>query len=262
MIDLLKLLVCMSFLLYSCRTDLQTRTVPNELWGVVFVVALPLVIADTLARGMGYIICTIATVTGIYILMIILCEQIPLLLRLNPLGGADAKALIAIAFIFPVFPDIEVFGYAFPIIGAPPLNIFALSTFANAVLLPIVVPLSIFLYNLCMLSVREISGKPWHYIFHGCKCRISDLKNKHVRLVEDHVCENGVVVARFRMGGVAVDNSALRQLEQFASEGLIEDRVWVTPELPFMIPITAGFIIAVVFGDLIFYGVTAFVLGY
>jgi preflagellin peptidase FlaK len=29
--------------------------------------------------------------------------------------------------------------------------------------------------------------------------------------------------------------------------------VWITPGLPFMIPITAGFITAVVFGDLIFY---------
>ncbi len=254
MIDLLKLVICISFLLYSCHTDLRTRTVPNELWGVVFVAALPLVIADALIKGTGYVFYTIISVTCVYLFVYIL-------FRLGAFGGADAKALIALAFIFPVFPDIEVFGYALPITGAPPLDIFAFSTLANAVLLAVVVPLGILLYNLCTLTLREILEKPW-YLVVGYKCRISDLKNKHIKLIEDHVCENGAVMAEFRRTGVVIDDSVLNQLVSFKSRGLIGTRVWVTPGLPFMIPITAGFITAVVFGDLIFYGVTAFVLGY
>ena len=254
MIDLLKLLVCMSFLLYSCRTDLQTRTVPNELWGVVFVVALPLVIADALIEGTKYVCYTIVAVTCVYLFVYVL-------FRLGAFGGADAKALIALAFIFPVFPDIEVSGYTFPIIGTPPLNIFAFSTLVNAVLLAVIVPLGILLYNLCTLSVREILEKPW-YLIVGYKCRITDLKNRHIKLIEDYVYENGVVTAEFRRTGVVIDDPVLKRLEGFRLEGLIGTRVWVTPGLPFMIPITAGFVAAVVFGDLIFYGVTAFVLGY
>ena len=253
MIDLLKLFICISFLLYSCCTDLRTRTVPNELWGAVFVAALPLVIADALIKGTGYVFYTIISVTGVYLFVYIL-------FRLGAFGGADAKALIALAFIFPVFPDIEVSGYAFPITGAPLLDIFAFSTLANAVLLAAVVPLCILLYNLCTLTLSEILEKPW-YLVVGYKCRISDLKNKHIKLIEDHICENGVVMAKFRRTGVVIDDSVLNRLESFKSQGLIGTRVWVTPGLPFMIPITAGFITAVVFGDLIFYGVTAFVIG-
>ncbi|MCK5108171.1 MAG: prepilin peptidase, partial [Methanosarcinales archaeon] len=73
----------MSFLLYSCRTDLQTRTVPNELWGVVFVAALPLVIADALIKGTGYICYTIIIVTCVYLFVYVL-------FRLGAFGGADA----------------------------------------------------------------------------------------------------------------------------------------------------------------------------
>ncbi|MEA1894566.1 MAG: A24 family peptidase C-terminal domain-containing protein [Euryarchaeota archaeon] len=243
MIDLIKLFICLIFLLYSCRYDLKTRTVPNELWGVVFVAALPLVIADALAQGSRYLLHTAVSVVGIYVFVYIL-------FRLGAFGGADAKALITLSFIFPAFPDIIVFGYGLPLSDAPPLDIFAFSTLANAVLLTIVVPLGILAYNLCTLSVREIMEKPW-YLIVGYKCRIADLKGRHVRLIEDFECDGGVVKKRFTRGGVEINNIVLKRLEKFASRGLIGKRVWVTPGLPFMIPITVGFVAAVVYGDLI-----------
>jgi preflagellin peptidase FlaK len=36
-----------------------------------------------------------------------------------------------------------------------------------------------------------------------------------------------------------------------SEKGLIKDDVWVTPGLPFMIPITLGFFVAAFYGDLI-----------
>lgn len=243
MIDLIKLFICLIFLLYSCRRDLKTRTVPNELWGVVFVAALPLVIADALAQGSRYLLHTAVSVVGIYVFVYIL-------FRLGAFGGADAKALIALSFIFPAFPDITVFGYGLPLSGAPPLNIFAFSTLANAVLLTIVVPLGILAYNLCTLSVREIMENPW-YLIVGYKCKISDLEGRHVRLIEDFECEGREVRKKFTRRGVGIDDPVLERLEQLASRGLIGERVWVTPGLPFMIPITAGFVAAAVYGDLI-----------
>ncbi|KAF5415519.1 MAG: Preflagellin peptidase [Candidatus Methanogaster sp.] len=243
MIDLIKLCICLIFLLHSCRCDLKTRTVPNELWGVVFVAALPLVIADALAQGSRYLMFATVSVVSTYVVVYIL-------FRLGAFGGADAKALIALSFIFPAFPDIMVFGYGLPLSGAPPLDIFAFSTLANAVLLNIFVPIGIIAHNLYTLPVREIMEKPW-YLVVGYKCRISDLKDRHVRLIEDFECEGGVVKKRFTRGGVEIDDIVLKQLEQFASRGLIGKRVWVTPKLPFMIPITVGFVAAVVYGDLI-----------
>jgi preflagellin peptidase FlaK len=243
MIDLIKLFICLIFLLYSCRSDLKTRTVPNELWGVVFVAALPLVIADTLAQGGRYLIYTAVSVVGIYVFVYVL-------FRLGAFGGADAKALIALSFIFPAFPDITILGYGLPLSGAPPLNIFAFSTLANAVLLTIIVPLGILAYNLCTLPVREIMEKPW-YLIVGYRCRISDLKDRHVRLIEDFECEGGEVRKKFTRRGIDIDDPVLKRLEQLTSSGLIGKRVWVTPGLPFTIPITAGFVAAIVYGDLI-----------
>ena len=237
MIDLIKLFICLLFLLYSCRCDLKTRTVPNELWGVVFVAALPLVIADALAQGRRYLLSMAVSVVAIYIFVYIL-------FRLGAFGGADAKALIAISFIFPAFPDITVFGYGLPLSGAPPLNIFAFSTLANAVLLTIVVPLGILAYNL------------W-YLFVGYTCRIADLKGRHARLIENFECEGGKVRKKFTRRGVDIDDPVLKRLEQLASRGLIGKRVWVTPGLPFMVPITAGFVAAVVHGDIISSGMMA-----
>ncbi|MEA3325388.1 MAG: A24 family peptidase C-terminal domain-containing protein [Euryarchaeota archaeon] len=243
MIDLIKLFICLAFLLYSCRCDLKTRTVPNELWGVVFVAALPLVIADALAQGARYLLSMAVSVVGIYVFVYILFQ-------LGAFGGADAKALIALAFIFPAFPDMTVFGCGLPLSGVPPLDIFAFSTLANAVLLTIVVPLGILAYNLYTLPVRETMEKPWYLVI-GYKCGISELKDRHVRLIEDFEYEGGVVKKRFTRGGVEIDDPVLKRLEQFTSRGLIGKRVWVTPGLPFMIPITAGFVAAVVYGDLI-----------
>ena len=92
--------------------------------------------------------------------------------------------------------------------------------------------------------------KPW-YLIVGYKCRISDLKDRHVRLIEDFECEGGDVRKKFTRRGVDIDDPVLKRLEQLASKGLIGKRVWVTPGLPFMIPITTGFVAAAVYGDLI-----------
>jgi len=49
-----------------------------------------------------------------------------------------------------------------------------------------------------------------------------------------------------------LDEDTITTIKEYDKKGLIEKRVWVTPGLPFMIPITAGFISAVIYGDLIF----------
>jgi len=228
--------------------------VPNELWGVVFAATLPLVIADALAEGAYYLLHTAISVVSVYAFVYVL-------FRLNAFGGADAKALIALAFIFPAFPDLGVIisGCELPLTGVPPVNIFAFSVLVNAVLLTVVVPLGLLAYNLCTLAIPEIVEKPW-YLPVGYRCEIADLKGRHVRLIEEYLCEDGVIKRRFSKGGDNIDDSAIKRLERLASDGLIESRVWVTPGLPFMIPITLGFVSAAVYGDLMFQGVMRFLM--
>jgi len=184
----------------------------------------------------------LVSVVSVYVVVYIL-------FRLNAFGGADAKALIALSFLLPVFPDIGLFGCELPLNGVPPLNIFAFSTLVNAVLLTLVVPLGILAYNLATLSLHEIMENPL-YLFIGYRCKISGLKGRHIKLIEDYVCEDGKIKKKFTKSGVVIDDSTLKRLEQLASEGLIGEQVWVTPGLPFMIPITAGFVSAIIYGDM------------
>jgi archaeal preflagellin peptidase FlaK len=38
---------------------------------------------------------------------------------------------------------------------------------------------------------------------------------------------------------------------KWKAEGKVREKVWVTPKIPFLIPITLGFIVAVVWGDIL-----------
>jgi preflagellin peptidase FlaK len=40
------------------------------------------------------------------------------------------------------------------------------------------------------------------------------------------------------------------ELNEFEKKGINE--IWVTPKIPFMIPLLAGFIVAFIFGDILF----------
>ncbi|AKB76316.1 Signal peptidase, type IV - prepilin/preflagellin [Methanosarcina lacustris Z-7289] len=44
----------------------------------------------------------------------------------------------------------------------------------------------------------------------------------------------------------------ISRLEAHEEQGRLGSTVWVTPGLPFMIPITASFVLAVILGDLIY----------
>jgi preflagellin peptidase FlaK len=111
------------------------------------------------------------------------------------------------------------------------------------------VPLGILAYNLATLSLREIMENPL-YLFIGYRCKIPDFYGRHIKLIEDYVYEGGEIKKKFTKSGVAIDDSTMKRLEQLVSEGLIGERVWVTPGLPFMVPITAGFVSAIIYGDL------------
>jgi prepilin signal peptidase PulO-like enzyme (type II secretory pathway) len=52
------------------------------------------------------------------------------------------------------------------------------------------------------------------------------------------------------MGGIEPTEEILSRLEELEREKKIKD-VWITPELPFILYLSAGFFIAVFYGDFI-----------
>ena len=92
-------------------------------------------------------------------------------------------------------------------------------------------------------------------MFIGYRTEISSLKHKkYLGLLEKfELDEAGSLKRRFSRAGLNFDANEKPELEEYLNKGLIGKDVWVTPGLPFMISITAGFITTIIFGDLIFY---------
>ncbi len=216
----------------------------NNVWIAMLVFAAIFAFYDLINTGLLSLVRLFLSTSLIFLFVYILFQ-------LGAFGGADAKALIAISLLIPSFPTFRFNSLVLPLTGTPVLNFFAFSTFGNAVILTIVVPLGLLIYNLRTLSLREIKEKPL-YLFIGYKCEVSGLANKHLRLMESHELRNGVVVRKFKRGGIKIDEKVIKNLEELVREGKIANKVWVTPGLPFMLSITAGFFAAIIYGDILF----------
>jgi hypothetical protein len=123
------------------------------------------------------------------------------------------------------------------------------------------VPLGMFCYNLLHFSPEMVKNPL--YMFIGYRTEISSLKHKkHLGLLEKfELDESGSLKRGLARTGLNFDADQRPELEEYLKKGLIEKDIWVTPGLPFMLSITAGFITTVVFGDLIFYTVMRLMVG-
>ena len=244
MLEILKILFCAPFLLYSCYSDIKTRRVSNKLWLIMLALGSIFVIYDIWNYGFPYLFWTLIS-TGLTFLFVYI------LFQFGVFGGADAKSLIVLSIIFPIYPFFNIFNFGFPIHVPLPLfrDLFAFGIFENAVLLTIVVPLGLAFYNFSKMGSHI--DKPLFALI-GYKTKISELSEKrHIKLIEGFKIINDEFKFYFKRGGVELDEEVINILKNASEKSLIEDYVWVTPGLPFMIPITLGFFVAAFYGDLI-----------
>jgi preflagellin peptidase FlaK len=162
---------------------------------------------------------------------------------------------MVMSLIIPTYPVFQALGSAFPL-NKPIYDIFALSILANAALLMVVVPIGLALYNLAETGLNFDNPA---YIFIGYKTKISNLAGKHIRLIQGFEMTYGSIRSFFIWGGMEINEKTIRELKNLSGKCLIKDEVWVTSELPFMIPITLGFFTAVFYGDMMF-GLIRFLL--
>ncbi len=236
MLDILKILFCIPFLLYSCYSDIKTRRVSNNVWLVMLAGGIFFVLYDISTSGISYLFRLLLSAGFIFVFVY-------LLFQIGTFGGADAKSLIVLSIILPTYPE-------FTLHKPPsPIDLFAFSILGNAVLLTIIIPVGLAVYNLIKMGLHIDNPL---YIFIGYKTKISQIANKHIRLIQDFEEINGEVKVRYKRGGTEIDDIVIKKLKKLSEKGLIKDEIWVTPKLPFMIPITIGFFVAIFYGDLIF----------
>ena len=231
MLDLVKFLVVLGFLIYACKLDLESRIVPNRVWKYMLLASLPIT-AYQLATS-NYLMIQY-TVAGFFVLMVITLSYV--LYLIGAYGGADAKAIMCLAAIFPFYPTFN---------GFPLLNqgfSFAFSTLANSVIAAPFLLIFMFLRNLTREGWRELKGNVLYY-FTGYRAEVKNLPKFHNLL--EFVDENG----EFRRVRRAVEPDE-EVIERLRNSGV--EKVWVTPALPFLMFITAGYVVAFIFGDLLY----------
>jgi len=174
-------------------------------------------------------------------------------------GGADAKALICLALALPSYPTYLL---------KSPQNIvspvFPIIVFTNAVLLAALAAVYAVLRNLAWKSrnekgffeglEKESIGRKILTLLCGYKVKITELETvEHLYPLEDiYVTETGESRRRLLVFPKDEEREAIvERILEAAGEGKLENEVWITPGLPMLIFITAGLIVALTFGDII-----------
>lgn len=223
-----KVIVALPFLIYACNIDLKERRVPNKLWKYMLAVFIPIVVIEFFLTQFNFLIALIQ-----FSIIFILAYA----LHYTGLwGGADAKALILLAVAFPVYPQM----WFMPALNQG-FGILAFSTLSNAVIFSPAIVLFVFFKNLRQ-GLRR--GSLLHY-FTGYRVDADRIPPFH-NLLE--YVNDGKLKKVNR--GIEPDDKMLADLKKAKDRGKV-DKVWVTPGLPFLLFITAGFIISVLIGDIL-----------
>jgi len=226
MVDIIRLITGALILSYASYTDIKTRKASNILWLIMGVIGGILLLVQYFIIGFDnvYIL--------IFIPILMAMWYVFFQLRLI-FGGADAKALMAITILVPTVP--QIFGYPLWSYALP----FNFVIFANSVILFLFIPLGLFVYNL----IRRDIELP--FCFLGYKMSVEQAKQSFVWPLEK--IKNG----KRKFAYMPKDFNIESQLKIFEIKGIKE--IWVTPKIPFMIPLLAGFISSFFVGDIMSY---------
>jgi len=193
----------------------------------------------------------------------VFCGVFYLFGRMHFFGGADAWALIFISFCVPTFPFT-------PLLGNTPLGFLAFSVLINALLLNLVAPLAIFAVN-----IAQGNRAPLMYMFFGFPVKGDTIQQEWGFVMEDFEEKKGIMnrkfigfwdsIKRMYAGVGRIYTKDLREHpEEFTAELAIYKKagtVWISYAVPFIIPIAAGLITAIVFGDFLLAIMRVFVSG-
>lgn len=143
--DLLRLVSLPAFAWAAWR-DVATRRITNRLWPPLAAIGLiALVIEGYHAWTAGVFAWRqFAYVTGLSIGVLV-----PLALvfwYVGGFGGADAKAIMVLAVVYPTYPTYVVLEHTLPLVG-PEVGVFSLAILTNAVIFGLVYPIALFAIN-------------------------------------------------------------------------------------------------------------------
>ncbi|MDR2846311.1 MAG: hypothetical protein LBV63_03415 [Candidatus Methanoplasma sp.] len=223
---------------YLCLSAATTMVLADILWdkewnpiifypvmAVLFIVPLYSNAGDPLNIAWASIPACYLVVMGMYLFGIIR-------------GGADAKCVISLSILFPVYPSF----FGFPIIPVP-------GDAANEIFVPAISVLflaalfSVVALCIYFAAVNIRNGDRGRHFFSGYRLTIGDAEMSKVWPVEDAV--DGIIV-HSRISDEDLSGVYARLREANA------EKVWVTPMIPFIIPLYAATVFILVIGNPLF----------
>jgi len=152
-------------------------------------------------------------------------------------GGADAKSVISIAFLFPSYPETG----CTPLVAVPDgilsqVIVPSFSVFFLASVMTVFLCIPYAVVNICRGDIR------FPVMLAGVRMPVGSLSSSHVWPMEDVVDGERVV----RISGFD-DPDTPRRLEEAGAES-----VWVTPVIPFLIPVAVSSVVVLVLGNPLF----------
>lgn len=255
-LEALRILVSLTFFVYASWSDYRTREVSNSLWILFAPPAFALTFTELFLYWHSQLI--------LYGVSFGLTASFAVILFYSGgFGGADAKALMCLALALPFYPE-KLFTPISGEISPISQNFFPITVFSNSVLLAAATAAYMFLRNIVWHKKtgrklfeehkNESFGRKILVLITGYKVSVDRLKEKwHLYPLED-VEEN--TENKFKRKLVVIPkeenrNIIVERLSNAFEDGKIQNNVWATPGLPMLIFITAGLIIALFFGDII-----------
>ncbi len=172
--DLLRLLA-VPVLGWAALRDARTRRVPNRTWYPLVALGALLLVWDALVLGLEgprfgrYLLRTIIGIGIVGTLAMVFWFT-------GSFGGADAKAFLVIAVLYPTYPMYELFGVTVPAVVTD-LGIFSLTILTNAVLVGAAYPVALAVGN-----ARSGVFSPLGFI--ARRVSVSSLPERHGTLLD------------------------------------------------------------------------------
>jgi preflagellin peptidase FlaK len=225
-LDAIRFFVGVLILSYASYTDIKTRRASNINWLVMGAIGAVLLIIQYFTVGFENIM--ILIFIPIMIALAYVFFQARLLF-----GGADAKAIMAIAILLPIQPTI----YQLPIWGRSYMPA-SWTVFANSLIIFLFIPIFLLIYNLTQRNIKL------PHALLGYKMKLETAREKFVWPLEKIKDGKTKLIIRPK------EFDTEEEFNEFEKQGITE--IWVTPKIPFMIPLLLGFICTFILGDILF----------
>ncbi|MEM3696455.1 MAG: A24 family peptidase C-terminal domain-containing protein [Candidatus Bathyarchaeia archaeon] len=247
--------ITLSFLFYASWSDYKTREVSNSLWILFAPPAFALTFMELYvyesSQLLSYGICFGLTSAFAIILF-----------YSGGFGGADAKALMCLALALPFHPN-DLLTPLSTEISPIAQKFFPITVFSNSILMAAATAIYMLFHNIFWHKKtgkklfeeheKESFWRKLLVLMTGYKVSIGKLKEKwHLYPLEDlEDSEDGFKRKLVLIPKDEERNAIVERLAKAVEDGKIQDMVWATPGLPMLIFITAGLIIALFFGDIV-----------